>query len=282
MQPEPSPEPAASVDATPVAVPEPPPKDPVESMTVPSEPIARAKMYFEFGYGAAAFQVIASLPEEERKKPEIQLLAGLSAEMCGRFREAAAACAAAEALPDLQGRIESLLCQGRVWMQLKDFKSAMQKFQAAHAAAPKDPSTGAALMDALVTLDDGPGLLRTARRILEGEPANFVAQFYLGMALAMTGQRDLADEAFGKLTERDEVPAYLEASAFDQRGLLWSKVSPERARTLLEQCRKRVPAYGCPRTELAISPPDPRHPNRKIRNVTRPGRYGTAPLPPPP
>lgn len=277
--PEPAP-PEASKPAEP-APPAPQP-DPIESMTVPAEPVARARLYFEMGYGFAAFQVLSALPPEERKKPENRLLEGLAAEMCGRFRDAAEACADAEAMPDEKSRVEALLCQGRVWMQLKDFKLSAQKFREAHEMAPRDPSTALSLMDALVTLNDGPGLLRLTKKILASDPGDAAAQLYLGIALEMASRRDEADAAFAKLMNNDAVPAYLEAAAFDRRGLLWAKVTPERAREILEQCRKRFPSYGCPRTEVAISPPDPRHPNRKIHNVTRPGRYGTAPLPQPP
>lgn len=257
-------------------------KDPIETIAVPTNPIAKAQLYFEMGYGAAAFQILSTLPPEERQKPENQLLEGLSAEMCGRFKEAATACAAAESVSDETRKLDALLCQGRVWMQLKDFKFALQKFQTAYQAAPHNLATTLALMDALVTLNDGPGLLRLTKKVLESDPNHYAAQLYLGIAFEMTGQREDADAMFGKLTDNDAIPAYLEATAMDRRGLLWAKIQPERARSILEQCRIRLPSYGCPHTEVAISPPDPRHPNRKIRNVNRPGRYGTAPLVSPP
>ena len=58
----PSPVPAMTADATPTLTaemaPAPPPPDPVETMTIPADPVAKARLFFAMGYGAAAWQEI--------------------------------------------------------------------------------------------------------------------------------------------------------------------------------------------------------------------------------
>ncbi len=269
-------------DATPVKVAEPlPPPDPIETMTIPEEPVARARLYYEMGYGAAAVQVLTALPKETLDKLETQLLLGQAAELCGRWREAVAACAKADKAAEAGPKTQALLCQARAYVGLKEHAQALRRLEAALADSPDDLTVRLAMMELLVDLKSRDSLQKLVQETLQKKPGDPATTLYQGAAFELANQREKAQEVYEKLTGSDAVPAAVEAEAFDRMGMLWIKADPKKSREILKRCRERVPGAGCPRTELALSPPDPRHPERRIRNVSRPGRYGETPLPPP-
>jgi len=282
----PPPVPAMTVDATPTMAvemaPEPPPPDPIETMTIPAEPVAKARLFFEMGYGAAALQVLAALPPETLEKPEVQLLAGRAAELAGRARDAVAACQKSAAGTTEAGpKSQALACQARAHWQLKEHALALRQFEAAVAADPEALPHRLALMRALVELKARDTLEKRVAEALAKWPKQPSVLLFQGLAHELAGEREKASAVYEQLTGSDAIPAWVEAEAFDRWGLLWVKADPKRSKELLARCRARVPGAGCPRTELAHSPPDPRHPERRIRNVSRPGRYGDTPLPAP-
>ncbi|PKN47631.1 MAG: hypothetical protein CVU59_02170 [Deltaproteobacteria bacterium HGW-Deltaproteobacteria-17] len=271
-----------TADATPVVEMAPvPPPDPIETMTVPEEPVQRAKLYYELGYGASAIQVLGALPAETLDKTEVQLLLGLACELSGRNREAIAACTKAAAVPEAAPKTQALLCQARAYLGLKEHAKALRSLEAALVASPDDLIVRRATMDVLVGLKSHDALLKLVQETLAKVPGDPATMLYLGAAHELAKARDKAHETYEKLTGNDTIPAWVEAEAFDRMGMLWIKADPKKSREILARCRQRVPGAGCPRTELSLSPPDPRHPERRIRNVSRPGRYGETPLPPP-
>ncbi len=275
---------ATTADATPVTEPDmapAPPPDPIESMTIPENPVDRARLYFEMGYGAAALQVLDGLTPEPLEKPEVQLLYCRAAELTGRLKQAVAAGEKAAKATDAGARALAHHCQARAHWGLKEHAPALRKLEAAIEAAPGELAFRLAHLQALLELKAKDALVRALGDALAkwpGQPSLLLLQ---GLSLEQAGARDKAHAVYEKLTGSDAVPAWVEAEAFDRMGLLWIQADPKRARDLLRRCRERVPQAACPRTELALSPPDPRHPERRIRNVTRPGRYGDTPLPPP-
>jgi len=276
-----TPEPMTA-DATPMVVVEPaPPPDPIETMTIPEEPVARAKLYFELGYGAAAVQVLTALPKETLEKAEVQLLLGEAAELCGRWKEAIAACTQAGNVEEPGKKTLALLCQARAHLGLKEHGPALRKLEAARVLSPDDSAVLLSLMEIYVDLKSRDALLKLVQDTLAKKPGDPATTLYLGAYHELMNQREKAHGVYEKLTGSDEIPAAVEAEALDRMGLLWIKADPKKSREILKLCRQRVPAVGCPRTELSLSPPDPRHPERRIRNVSRPGRYGETPLPPP-
>ncbi|MBU1242717.1 tetratricopeptide repeat protein [Myxococcota bacterium] len=271
-----------TADATPVveAAPVPPP-DPIETMTVPADPVEKAKLYYEMGYGAAAVQLLGALPAETLEKTGVQLLLGQAAELCGRNREAVAACTKAAAVTEAAPKTQALMCLARAYLGLKEHAKALRSLEAALEASPDDLIVRRATMDVLLGLKSRDALLKVVQETLAKAPGDPATMLYLGSAHELAKAREKAHETYEKLTGNDTIPAWVEAEAFDRMGMLWIKADPKKSREILARCRQRVPGAGCPRTELSLSPPDPRHPERRIRNVSRPGRYGETPLPPP-
>jgi len=271
-----------TADATPVVEVAPaPPPDPIETMTVPEDPVEKAKLYFELGYGASAVQVLGALPTETLEKAAVQLLLGQAADLCGRYREAVAACTKAAAVDEPAPKAQALLCQAHAYLGLREHAKALRSLEAALAATPDDLIVRRATMDVLVGLKSHDALLKLVQETLVKAPGDPATMLYLGAAHELAKAREKAYETYEKLTGNDTIPAWAEAEALDRMGMLWIKADPKKSREILARCRQRVPGAGCPRTELSLSPPDPRHPERRIRNVSRPGRYGETPLPPP-
>jgi hypothetical protein len=275
---------AMTADATSVKAPDPapvPPPDPIESMTVPEDPVERARLYFEMGYGASALQVLDTLTPEQVEKPEIQLLYCRAAELTGRLKQAVAAGERAAKATDAGARAQAHLCQARAHWGQKEHAPALRRYEAAIEAAPGELAFRLAHLKALLDLKARDAFAKAFGDALARWPDQPSLLLLQGLSLEQAGARDKAHALYEKLTGSDTVPAWVEAEAFDRMGLLWIQADPKRARVVLRRCRERVPGAACPRTELALSPPDPRHPERRIRNVTRPGRYGDTPLPPP-
>lgn len=273
---------AMTADASPVAEPDMTPEpDPVEAMTIPEDPVARAKLYYEMGYGAAALQVLDALSTDQLEKPELQLLYCRSAELTGRLKQAVVAGEKAAKAADADARAQAHLCQARAHWGQKEHAPALRKYEAAVEAAPEALPIRLAFLQALLDLKSRDALNKQLGDALAKWPDQPSLLLLHGLSHEQAGARDKAHALYEKLTGSDAVPAWVEAEAFDRMGLLWIQADPKRSRELLRRCRERVPGAACPRTELALSPPDPRHPDRRIRNVTRPGRYGETPLPPP-
>ncbi len=258
--------------------PDPPPADPIETMTIPEEPLPRARLYYEMGYGASALQVLGQLPESERETGEVQLLFGLAAALRGQNRHAVTACRkAAELLENNTEKTKALFCQGRAHLALREHANALRTLEEALKLSPENLPVRLAMMDIYLQLKNRDVLHRFIQETLQLHPGNGAVLLELGSWHELSNQREKAHETWEKLTMNDQIPSWIEAEAFDRMGMLWIRANPRRAREILERCEKRVPGVGCPRTELSLSPPVPRHPERKVRNVTRPGRYGTNP-----
>ena len=261
-----------TVDATPEVEVEPvPAPDPVESMILPEDAVERARLFYSFGYGASAVQLLKTLPKETLGQPEVQLLLGQASGLGYRHRDALAACRKAENGPK-ELKLQALICQAQAHLALKEHAAALRLLEGALVLEPDNMQVRYGIMEILVQLKSRDALAKMVGETLARRAEDPATLLYQGMVHELGKSSDKAFSTYEKLTLSDEIPPWVEAEAFDRMGMLMLKSNPAKSREILSRCRQRVPGAGCPRTELALSPPDPRHPERRIRNVQRPGR----------
>ncbi len=241
-----------------------------QALVIPKDPMKKAELFERLGYGRSAFTVLKKHEETLGTTFAYWHLRARAAYTFNSTPDVLAAVKKGLPLARTPAEQKALwLLKGRARFAQRKYPAARRALTKALELAPKDIPTRLSLLEVLAhqrkttlyraVLDQG-----LAMKPDRGE--YLLAQ---GELLALTGKRAKAITHFTNLSRQPKVLPFIRARALDRAGTLLAATSKAKAATLVKECVERFPTFGCVTTEMLIAPPDPRHPNRRIRNVKR-------------
>ncbi|MBU1238247.1 hypothetical protein KKF84_07745 [Myxococcota bacterium] len=239
-------------------------------MTIPRDVMKKARLYISLGYGRSAFLILKELETSLGTTFEYWELRARAAHIFNSATDVLVAVKKGMPLAKTPREKQSLLLlKGRAQLALRKYGPAKRTLTRALAQFVDDHQTRLTLLEALshdrqTTLYGK--ILEEGLKLSPHKGEYLLAQ---GELLVMKGKTRDAITLFQSLVLRENLPGFVRARALDRAGTLLAARSKSEALKVVSQCRKLFPSYGCVTTEMLIAPPDPRHPNRKIRNVKR-------------
>ncbi|MBN2723042.1 MAG: tetratricopeptide repeat protein [Deltaproteobacteria bacterium] len=236
---------------------------------IPSDPVEKAALYIKAGYGKSAAKILRGI----KPRPETYQYFQLLAESCYLSRDYS--CASREAqkafkLADTDiKKYNSLIIAGRAYKEKRHFRKALTVLNSGCKLIKENVDCRISRVQIYILLKSKDVLEKELKVCISDFPARGEFQLFQGDLLILQRKIDSAVSHLKKVSENTSFAKWVRARALDSMGKLLGDRSRADAAKVLEKCKKLFPAYGCVETELSISPPDPRHPGRKIRDVKR-------------
>jgi tetratricopeptide (TPR) repeat protein len=241
-----------------------------EPIVIPKDPYKKAQLFYSLGYGRSAVKLLKNHKKEIGISYDYWILRSRAAYLSGQYRDLLSSTVEGlkTASTNLQ-KSEFNLLRGRAYIKKRNFPAAMRNLKKSIKNAPSDHRSRISLLFVYTILKNVKPMEKLLTESITVDPNR--GEYLLAKAdlLIIKKKKSQAKEYLKTITTMKKVPRYIQARAFDRYGMMVAVKSKNQAKKVVIECRKRFPSYGCVSTEMAISPPDPQNPNRKIRSIKR-------------
>ncbi|MDA3862815.1 MAG: hypothetical protein PF689_03000 [Deltaproteobacteria bacterium] len=245
----------------------------LKNLKIPTEPLAKARFFLKMGYGASALDLLKKNQKKYAKDFKYWLCRLESAYLSTAYKDAENSIVKAlEITTDKTEKYKIYLLQGKIFNNRKKYSSAITILQKAISLQPKALTARLEIFPTLKRYKKVSLFKEILQKALDFHPDSGLLQMAKVDLLFLENNSKSALQLLEQISSQTKYKDFVRARALDRFGINLATSDRKSALQLLKRCRKLFPKYGCTGTEVELSPPDPRHPWRRIRSLKR-GNY---------
>lgn len=240
-----------------------------EELKIPEDPLEKAELYIKAGFGYSAYRVLKNIkPAPDTWK--YWYTRALALYTARKFHSAAREAEKSAGLTkETPLQYKSFLLQARALIEMRRHPQAIKLLQSTCAMVVDAHDCHITRLNHFIVLKRIGDSGKLSDELVKKYPGR--GEYHLGRLEHFALDKKLTElkDYMNKVVANTQLPVWVRAKAMDIAGAAIAAKNADEGKKLLEVCRKTFPKYGCIMTELTISPPDPRHPDRKIYDVKR-------------